>query len=279
MVKEIDNGSSYGHILSIYVDDKSYSPIIWTATAGFVQAWNYNEGKVIASLNFPTCSLTVANNTIWVNSLERPAIYVFDQKMNNETKTILSTSDLIMHVQYLPALNQVWCGSGNGKIFIYDCTDFRLIKEKADGHTRKISGFVETANHVWSGAEDGLVCVWSAQLDLVKKIETHTGKIKYMNYHQGSVWCCTWNMSIVLYNADTFERVMELKDHTDAVSGVLFVDNGNNNWSACSVSYDGSINIWKLPNNSLSFLARSLSNSNSNSSSSYPTSGNSFLLS
>jgi len=262
MIKEIDNGTAYGHILSLYVDDRSNSPILWTATASFVQAINYNDGKVLTSLNFPTSSLTMANNMIWVNSLERPAIYVFDEKMDNDTKTILSTSEMIMHVQNIPSLNQIWCGSANGKVIIFDCSDYRVIKEKSDGHTRRISGFIETTNHVWSGAEDGLVCVWSKELELIKKIETHTGKIKYMNFHQGAVWCCTWNMSIVIYNADTFERLMELKDHTDAVSGVLFVDL-TNNWNACSVSYDGSINIWKLPSSSMSLLSlsRNLSSS------------------
>lgn len=85
---------------------------------------------------------------------------------------------------------------------------------------------------------------------LIKKLETNSGKIKSLSFFNGQVWCCSWDMCIRLYEK-TFEFAGDLKfQHTDAVSGVVFVlDNKRNKWMAWSCSYDKTICIWNIPEN------------------------------
>eukprot|EP01114_Cavostelium_apophysatum_P015111 TRINITY_DN4052_c0_g1_i3.p1 TRINITY_DN4052_c0_g1~~TRINITY_DN4052_c0_g1_i3.p1 ORF type:complete len:946 (+),score=210.27 TRINITY_DN4052_c0_g1_i3:187-3024(+) len=241
MIKELDNGASFGHVLAVIAQDEN---LFWTTTAGVIQQWNFETGKIVRTIKFPSSTMTLVNNQLWANSLDRPNITLFNTADGFIIK-LIDTPDMMMHVQYLPGCNQVWCSSGNGKIFVYDPKTGYLLKEIAGVHSRKISSLLECKDHIWSAGDDGSICVWSGY-ELVKKIEIHSGKVKSLNSFQGVVWCCTWNFSIVLLNSERFEKIAELKEHTDAVSGVLFIEAGNG-WTAWSFSYDGFINVWKIP--------------------------------
>lgn len=91
---------------------------------------------------------------------------------------------------------------------------------------------------------------------MVKKIDTHAGKIQTLGYHNEQVWCCTWEMSIKLYSSVTQQLNFELKgQHTDAVSGVAFSFHPlKNRWYAWCCSYDSSLSVWILPNQQNSSL-------------------------
>lgn len=62
------------------------------------------------------------------------------------------------------------------------------------------------------------------------------------------MWCCSWDMTIKVYN-ENFNVVWDLKEtHLDAISGMVFVFNpAKNVWNAWSTSYDSTVCLWLLP--------------------------------
>jgi len=144
--------------------------------------------------------------------------------------------------------DNVWA-TRQGSILVFDTLTNELVKEVQGAHKKKINQFHARDQHVWTASDDGTIGIWKKDpVELVKRIETNSGKVKSLSTIDDLVFCCSWDTTIRVY-LDTYELACELKNqHTDAVSHVLFYSSTQKKkLYAWSSSYDGSVCIWYMP--------------------------------
>eukprot|EP01119_Soliformovum_irregulare_P014656 TRINITY_DN4018_c0_g1_i1.p1 TRINITY_DN4018_c0_g1~~TRINITY_DN4018_c0_g1_i1.p1 ORF type:complete len:984 (+),score=292.65 TRINITY_DN4018_c0_g1_i1:46-2997(+) len=244
-LREIDVGTTNGTILATL----AANDFIWCAADKNLSIWNPQNGEMkLANLHKGASTLTFVpgTNSVWVNSLEQPIIFIY----HTGTFKLLKKINAPEHIFSLASIDkQVWGGSSMGSLFVWDFQTGNLIKEMKMVHKKKVNSIAGVENHVWSASDDGVIVVHRKDTqEEEKRIETHSGKVKQLVFHNDQVWCGSWDMSIKIFEK-TFELVHEIRDvHSDAISGFEPIFNKSRDrflmWVA---SYDATVTILVLP--------------------------------
>ncbi len=74
------------------------------------------------------------------------------------------------------------------------------MKEVQNAHKKKINQFLARDQHVLTASDDGTIGVWKKDsLELVKRVETNSGKVKSLSTIDDLIFCCSWDTTIRVY--------------------------------------------------------------------------------
>eukprot|EP01118_Nematostelium_gracile_P017537 TRINITY_DN7527_c0_g1_i2.p1 TRINITY_DN7527_c0_g1~~TRINITY_DN7527_c0_g1_i2.p1 ORF type:complete len:291 (-),score=41.72 TRINITY_DN7527_c0_g1_i2:89-961(-) len=246
-MRQLELTPQSGQILSL----ASANSQLWMATDRTLLTYD-PSGDRITNLNLPPastlcyCALT---HTIWANTLDSVSLMVYDAARLRALHNIQLpvNNDSVTCLQAIG--DKVWVGSITGSIYIFDARRYQLLSTIPNAHKRKVNSFCDAGDTVWSGSDDGGISTWSKSFQFLKRIETHSGKIKGISFWNNQVWACTWEMTIKIFDKNSLEMIREIKDlHSDAVNGVLFVSNkARSRHYAWTISYDSSSSVLLLP--------------------------------
>eukprot|EP00013_Stygamoeba_regulata_P010232 CAMPEP_0177680926 /NCGR_PEP_ID=MMETSP0447-20121125/30433_1 /TAXON_ID=0 /ORGANISM="Stygamoeba regulata, Strain BSH-02190019" /LENGTH=730 /DNA_ID=CAMNT_0019190289 /DNA_START=92 /DNA_END=2284 /DNA_ORIENTATION=- len=122
--------------------------------------------------------------------------------------------DFALHVK----AGQVWGASSGRDIFIWSSTTHALLYTIRGAHQRKVTCLQCHDSEVWSGSDDGLICIWDTQTFHLKKSITVGSKIYSIDCIHSSMWVCSQNQSLILISPRTHDQVKVPSYHTDGIS-------------------------------------------------------------
>lgn len=114
------------------------------------------------------------------------------QTLNLEPKDELKQEPSSQYIRSIAAVGvHVWCGYASGEIQIWDGADGQPIHtlNAHPGVGVACLFYSERTNLVWSGGNDGKVCVWNApEKQCVRWMHKHTSAVKIINQVGNFVW-------------------------------------------------------------------------------------------
>lgn len=119
-------------------------------------------------------AMIVVDNLMWCASGDK--IRVIDTntgKIVNMVET--KTTSKIRCITEVGDNHQVWSGSHDKKVYVYDY-DSKALVQSLKSHNASIRCIQKVGETVWSGSTDGCVCIWdtSSPIKNIKQIQCHT---------------------------------------------------------------------------------------------------------
>jgi len=234
---------------------------------------NAHAKRVICLIYLPS------QGVIWTASMDQ-TIKIWKPKSGNMVKILGGIDDTISCM--ILVQGNVWCGSLNGKLYVWDATSLQCKMVEAvkgavwsmvfhegivwassgkdivrwnpttfnkvdvlTSHEKTITSLISVGSEVWSGSQDCTIRVWKGN-SCIKILKKHTRKVyTLMTYNSECVWSGSWDKSIIVWNASTKEPLQVLKGkHNDCISSMITVPSETGCQSVWSGSWDKSICFW-----------------------------------
>lgn len=88
-------------------------------------------------------------------------------------------------------------------------------------------------NKVWCGFKSGLISVWDAEtFQKELEIRSHTAKVNQITQIGQHIWSVSTDGSVRIWDTQTIQPIRKLEDHPDSVTCVVFVDMTQCVWTA-----------------------------------------------
>ncbi|KAK5576072.1 hypothetical protein RB653_007210 [Dictyostelium firmibasis] len=255
-----------------------YMNTVWCGSADdTVTIWDIDTYQKIKSYSVegPSC-ITRVGNTMWVGTIVN-TIHIYDLKKKTKYKGKISLDSPIECL--LRRDQEVWVAT-LGNIARVDVNSLRVV-QMIKAHDKAIHAMIQVDDHVWTASSDGTIKVWSSTCQSVHTIENaHSSRIFTLELVGDFVWSGSWDTTIKIWSTKDYHLVSENSGkHKDAISSFVYISNDQplqtnerpiqkQVWSG---SWDSSICVWALPNDTISrsntiFSSDSQFNLNSSSS-------------
>jgi WD40 repeat protein len=143
---------------------------------------------------------------------------------------------------------QVATGSRDDTIRLWDIqtgTEIRTLR----GHKGDVSGvdFTNDGNQLVSAAADNTIMIWDLKSDSPKNVITSTHGARQIRCSPTRFVAASagWHHMISIWNLSTLREELQLRGHTDYVSGLSFRADGDR---LASASKDDTARVWDLTN-------------------------------
>eukprot|EP00696_Hemimastix_kukwesjijk_P018379 gnl/Hemi2/7244_TR2466_c0_g1_i1.p1 gnl/Hemi2/7244_TR2466_c0_g1~~gnl/Hemi2/7244_TR2466_c0_g1_i1.p1 ORF type:complete len:722 (+),score=211.02 gnl/Hemi2/7244_TR2466_c0_g1_i1:53-2218(+) len=137
---------------------------VWSAGVdGSIRLWELETGNHKRMLSLPaseveiTC-LATHRFEIWAGA-ENGNIYIFDPTISDEPREVLQAHSAGVHAMCVNE-NQIWCGSDDRAISIWDAHSKREVT-RLSKHSGRVGVLANVGSRIWSGAHDSKVGVWN----------------------------------------------------------------------------------------------------------------------
>ncbi|KAN0039271.1 hypothetical protein ACTA71_001465 [Dictyostelium dimigraforme] len=235
----------------------------WIASSQSVSLWN-KAGNLVKEFPGFHVSLTPVYShgeyRIWAGTDQK--ITIFSSNTLEIVQTISIPGQFIVSItEIFGDSNQVWVGATGGQIIIFDKTTGEEIRKLNTPAKRNITCLTfhkyMDKGRVWAGSEDKLIFVIDPFDDysIVQTI-SHPDLllINTLKSISKSVWSCSRDSSIRIWDSNSFELLGSLDDyHTDAViDAILTYNNRKMRWEFWTASFDKSVCIWSVSSELLS---------------------------
>ncbi|KAM9958717.1 hypothetical protein ACTFIW_012306 [Dictyostelium discoideum] len=235
----------------------------WIASSQSVSLWN-KAGNLVKEFPGFHVSLTPVYShgeyRIWAGTDQK--ITIFSSNTLEIVQTISIPGQFIVSItEIFGESNQVWVGATGGQIIIFDKTTGEEIRKLSTPAKRNITCLTfhkyMDKGKVWAGSEDKLIFVIDPFDDYsIVQTVSHPDLllINTLKSISKSVWSCSRDSSIRIWDSNSFELLGSLDDyHTDAViDAILTYNNRKMRWEFWTASFDKSVCIWCVSSELLS---------------------------
>eukprot|EP00696_Hemimastix_kukwesjijk_P002157 gnl/Hemi2/12646_TR4323_c0_g1_i1.p1 gnl/Hemi2/12646_TR4323_c0_g1~~gnl/Hemi2/12646_TR4323_c0_g1_i1.p1 ORF type:complete len:698 (+),score=285.45 gnl/Hemi2/12646_TR4323_c0_g1_i1:96-2189(+) len=104
--------------------------------------------------------------------------------------------------------SEVWAGSENGNIYIFDPSVSDTPREVLAAHEKGVYALCTYGNQVWSGSEDRHIHVWDGDTKaLSKQLIKHNGRINCLTVVGGKIWSGSHDSKVGIWHPKRSELV------------------------------------------------------------------------
>ena len=172
-------------------------------------------------------------------------VRIWDAETGRDIQTLTGHTQWVNSATFSPDGKRIVSASNDRTIRIWDVQTGRDI-QTLTGHTWKVTSatFSPDGKKIISASDDGSVLIWDAMNG--KKVDT-IEKNSYNDYRSatfssdGTRFVLASSSRVIMYNAQTGERIKTLKGHTNEVNSANFSPDGKRIVSASS---DETVRIW-----------------------------------
>ena len=230
------------HIKSINcLEESTNRKVIWSGDSnGAIRIWTADEMKLVNSIetsNSRILAIKAIGKDMWCAS--EKSLEVRDERGNLK----LTDSSPTFSLTHIKDTRELWA-SCEGKIKIWDISKMTVVKELLfPPGARYCTCLKQIGDNVWSAFSDktGVIRVWSTKTkQIIKEITGHLRKTNdIVEAAKDTVWTCSDDKTIIVWNGKTFEPIKTLRRHKGNVYALMFT--GVHVWSG---SWDKSIIVW-----------------------------------
>eukprot|EP01113_Clastostelium_recurvatum_P027735 TRINITY_DN3352_c0_g1_i1.p1 TRINITY_DN3352_c0_g1~~TRINITY_DN3352_c0_g1_i1.p1 ORF type:complete len:504 (+),score=112.18 TRINITY_DN3352_c0_g1_i1:52-1563(+) len=223
---------------------------LWLGGDRAVVAWDIaTKAQVHSMPGFGINFLTVEGHT-WIGG--EGGIRVVALDTFECIQTIEIPRALVLCMEYVSDLRQVWVGGTGGILYIYNVDTGEVASQLTSETRRNLTCMAYHADtrSMWVGSEDRTIYVWNVDEPAIQARLTDDSMLMLnaLVAVGNDIWSCSRDSAVRVWDAAGRSKKTKIEDfHTDGVATIMHIYSENLGWRGYTGSLDRSVGMWALP--------------------------------